>query len=147
MDGAYEGQGLWMQVTSARKYAVLSLVLICLVALLGCSKVTDRSQVIGTYEAHHQNGVETLQLRADGTYTHRFKGADGIETVYSSKWEFEPYYGEPKVSLNNFPYHFPPNSQKELAGITLLGIEKDWGRVRLYLNYDRGQYYSEKITK
>ena len=52
--------------------------LMCLVLLLGCSKVTDSSQVIGTYEAHHQNGVETLQLRPDGTYIHHFKAVNGI---------------------------------------------------------------------
>ena len=105
-----------MQATSAGKYAILSLVLISFVALFGCSKATDRSQVVGTYEAHHQNGAETLQLRSDGTYTHRFKATDGTETGYSGKWEFEGYCGERKASLNNFSYHFPPNSQKEPAG-------------------------------
>jgi hypothetical protein len=142
LDGTYEGQ----EVMSASKYVVLPLVLICFVAVLGCSKVTDRSQVVGTYEAHHQNGVETLQLRSDRTYTHRFKAVDGTETAYSGKWEFEPYHGEPKVSLNSFSHHFPPNSHKEPIGITLLGIEKDWGRVRLYLSYDQDQYYSQKAV-
>ena len=56
-----------MQVTLARKCGAL-LLLVCLVVLLGCSKVTDRSEVIGTYEARHDNGVEILQLRPDGTY-------------------------------------------------------------------------------
>ncbi len=133
-------------MTIWRRGALL-LPLMCLVLLLGCSKVTDSSQVIGTYEAHHQNGVETLQLRPDGTYIHHFKAVNGTETTYSGKWQFEPYYGEPKVSLNNFPQHFPPNSHKETIGITLLGIEKDWGRVRLYLSYDRDEYYTGRAAK
>ena len=127
--------------------AVLLLPLMCLLFFFGCSKVTDSSQVIGTYEAHHQNGVETLQLRPDGTYINHFKAVNGTEATNSGKWQFEPYYGEPKVSLNDFSQHFPPNSHKDTIGITLLGIEKKWGRVRLYLSYDRDEYYTDKAAK
>jgi hypothetical protein len=125
----------------------LSLLLICFLGLFGCSKVTDRSQVIGTYEAHHRNGIETLELQPDGTYKHHFSAADGIETTYSNKWEFEPYYGEPQVALHNFSPYFPQNSHTEPVGITLLGIQHGWGAIRLYLNYDRDEYYSKKAVK
>ena len=108
--------------------------------------VADRSQVIGTYEARHQNGVETLELHSDGTYTHRFKRSNGTETVYSASWKLDPYGGEPKVFVDNFAQHFPGNSQTAPIG-TLLGVEKKWGRIRLYLSYDRDEYYTEKAAK
>lgn len=125
-----------------RRRAPFLALMTCLALLLGCSKVTDSSQVTGTYEARHQNGVETLELRPDETYTHSFKAVDGTETAYSGKWQFEPYYGEPTVSLNEFSDYFPPGPPKKAIGITLLGVEKDWGQVRLYLSYDRDEYYT-----
>lgn len=108
---------------------------------MGCSKVTDSSQLYGTYEARHEAGVETLKLNPDGTYTHFFKATDQTESSHSDKWNFEPYNGDPKVSLQNFSAHFPQSSHG--PGVTLLGIERELGKTRLYLNYDRGEFYSK----
>ena len=129
-----------------RKRGTFFLLLNCLALLLGCSNVTGSSQVIDTYEAHHQNGVETLELHSDGTYAHHFKPSNGTETTYSASWKFEPYGGEAKVFLDNFARHFPGNSQLGPIG-TLLGVEKKWGRVRLYLSYDRDQYYTKRASE
>jgi hypothetical protein len=120
---------------------------ISFVVLSGCSNVTNRSEVIGTYISRHQGNVETLELHPDGTYTVRFKGAGGPDSIYSDKWNFEPYYGEPKVSLQNFSDHFPQSSPRQATGITLLGIERAWGKIRLYRNYDRDEYFSKESNK
>lgn len=125
----------------------VSLFLVCLITI-GCSrKVTDRSQVIGRYEAHPTNGIEVLHLKPDGTYIESFKALTGIETTFSGRWEFEPYYGQPKVSLQDFPNRFSENSHKDLKSITLLGIEYGWdGKLRLYFSYDRDEYLSKKTN-
>jgi hypothetical protein len=104
--------------------------------------VYNSSTLIGSYEAHHNLGVEKLELRSGGTYTHRFKPSDGGEKVYSSTWKFEPYDGEPKAELDNFVQYFPGSHQDGPIG-TFLGIEKKWGRIRLYLSYDRDQFYTK----
>ena len=109
--------------------------------------MTKRSEVTGTYVARPQGGVETLELRPDGTYTVHFKVAGAPESRYSDKWDFEPYGGESKVSLQNFPDHFSRDSREPTTGITLLGIERDWGRIRLYKNYDRAEYYSKETSE
>jgi hypothetical protein len=123
------------------KRGAFLLPLTCLAMLLGCSKVNNSSEIVGKYEAHHQNGVETLELRSDGTYTHQFKSSNGNETVYSASWKLDPCGGESKVFLDHFAQHFPGSSQTGPIG-TLLGVEKRWGRIRLYLSYDRDQYYT-----
>jgi hypothetical protein len=118
--------------------AVLILMLVCLAGFLACSNKIDPSQIAGRYEARHQNGSETLDLRSDGTYTHEFIGANGTKSMSSNKWRFEPFEGEAKVALYDFTPEFPKSQRGD---IVLLGVEKTWGRLRLYRSYDLDQYY------
>ena len=83
-----------------------------------------------------------IELKSDGQYTHQFKRRDGTETTASDVWEFEPYDGQPKVALHNFKAYFPQSSENG-ADVTLLGAEKHWGKIRLYVSYDRYEYYSQ----
>jgi hypothetical protein len=133
-------------ITTQGRYLIVISALSSLVALFGCSKKVERSQVLGEYEVEHQNGVETIELRSNGTYTQIFKRKDGTEATVTDTWDFEPYNGEPKVALHNFSAHFSQSPEKG-ADVTLLGIEKDWGRIRLYLSYDRDDYYSRDGAK
>lgn len=135
-----------MQTVTTGKREVLFPILICFSLLIGCSKVSNSSELVGKYEAHHENGVETLELHADGTYTHNFKPWSGKEAQYSSTWKLDPYGGEPKVFLDNFVQDFPGSSQTGPIG-TLVGVEKSWGRIRLYVSYDRGLYYTKTSIK
>ena len=118
------------------KYVV---VIAMLVFTSACSETINPSEIAGTYEAHHQNGIETLQLRPDGSYVHEFKSANGTTSNPSGRWKFEPFDGEPKVALYDFTPHFPVSQKR--GDILLLDVERDRGRVRLYLSYDLGQYY------
>jgi hypothetical protein len=133
-------------ITAMARHFIVFSVLLSIVVPFGCSKEVERPQVLGTYRAEHQNGVETIELRADGTYTQHFKQKDGPDTTISDHWEFEPYNGEPKVALHNFRTRFSQSPEKD-SDITLLGIEKDWGQLHLYLSYDRGEYYSREEEK
>jgi len=133
------------QSSRRRKSAVaaFALGLTCAVVLLGCSEVIDRSQMIGSYEARHQNGVEILTLRPDDTYILKFSAVDSSESTSSGKWEFEPFEGEPKVALHNFSSHLFKQPQVK-ADLSLLDIENRWGRIRLFVSHDLDQYYLKK---
>jgi hypothetical protein len=121
------------------------MLLSCLFQLLGCSKVEDSSELVGRYEAHHKNGAETLDLRSDGTYVHRIKMPNGTELESSANWKFDPYGGEPKVFLEHFTQHFPGSSRSNPMD-TLLGAERKWGTIRLYLSYDRDLFYAKSMS-
>ena len=129
-------------MTTCRQVTV-SLMLMSLALLCACSKNVDPSRLPGRYEAHHENGLEILDLRADGVYMHEFRPTIGAGSIYSNKWRFDPFGGEPRVILRDFTPHFP-NSQK---GDVLLDVDKEWGRIRLYRSYDLNQYYVQKPSK
>ncbi len=136
-----------MRMISKRQLLVFSILGSFSGSIFGCSNITNASQVHGTYEANHQNGAEMLQLKSDGTYIDTFKASDKADTTTcTGVWEFEPYGGEPQVVLHNFCPHFSRDSEAPIGGTTLLGIERNWGSMRLYLNYDRNQYYSRKSS-
>lgn len=118
-------------------------VLFLFLAIAGCSKITDKSQVVGVYEARHSIGIERLELRLDGTYFYEFRPSSGMAIKYSGVWRLDPYGGEPKVFLDNFSSHFPDAPDSGPIG-TLLGVERRWGQMRLYLSYDRDEYYTRK---
>ena len=111
--------------------------------LSGCAKEIDRPQVVGQYQAVHKSGIETLDLREDGTYIYSFKSAGSAELPFRDRWEFESFQGEPKVALHNFSPHFSQAPDKK-ADVLLLGVEKTLFGVRLYASYDLGEYYVKK---
>ncbi len=128
------------------RYSHLLLLLFAMM-VAGCSKITDSSQIVGVYHAGHSDGVETIELRADGTYIYRFNGSTGTAIEeYSATWKLEPYGDEPKVFLDNFKPRFPNAPNLGPIG-TLLGVEKKWKQIRLYLSYDRDQYYTRTLTE
>ena len=114
---------------------------VMLTVMSACAKHVDQSEIAGTYEAHHQNGSEILQLRSNGLYVHEFKAANGVVSTNSNRWRFEPFNDESKVALYNFTSHFPVSSKR--GDIVLLDAAKDWRRVRLYISYDLDQYYKK----
>jgi hypothetical protein len=109
----------------------------------GCSKPLTTSEIPGVYKASFPTGLETLELKASGEYIQYFKATQGAESKATGKWEFEPFEGEPKVAIHDFSSHFPDSSPDKVS-IVLLGVDRSWGKVRLYVSYDRDQYYSKK---
>jgi|HubBroStandDraft_5_1064220.scaffolds.fasta_scaffold240688_2 hypothetical protein len=132
-----------VDVIAARRLIFLSMIF-CLAELCACSKEVDPSRLAGTYEAHHRNGTEIIELSADGTYTHKFVASDGVNSTYSNNWKFERFDGEPKIALEGFTSHFP---ESEKSDVVLLGVERNWGRIRLYRSYALDQYYAKSSLK
>lgn len=126
-----------MPVMTTRR-AILIMMPMCLAGFWACSTKIDPSQIAGRYEARHRNGSERLDLRSDGTYSHEFIAANGTKSTSSNKWRFEAFEREPKVALFDFTPGFPGSQSGDPI---LLGVEKAWGRIRLYRSYDLDQYY------
>jgi len=121
--------------------AILISISVCIIGLGACCNEVNPSQISGRYATRHQNGFETLDLHPDGTYMHEFTATNGTKSTSSVRWKWEPFEGEPKVALYDFTPRFP---RSQSGGVVLLGVEKAWGRIRLYRSYDLDQYYAKE---
>jgi hypothetical protein len=118
---------------------------VCFILFWGCSNRLSDAELSGKYQLRQNNSIETIELNPDGTYVYRAQTPSSPTRTYSSHWRFDPYQGEPQVSLDNFPQGAPDDPQRPLVG-TLLGIKKSWGRIRLYVNYDLNLYYLKQSS-
>jgi hypothetical protein len=61
-------------------------------ALAGCSVASlppTPSEIVGTYMGRYRGGVETFELRPDGTFSQTFQiGSDAVYSI-SGKWRFK----------------------------------------------------------
>ncbi len=101
--------------------------------LAGCRTQVVQSRVVGEYSAEHNNGQETLQLRADGSYVQRYEGRGTAPLETTGRWRFKQRsFARPVVVLDNFAPHFPrhdgPTRTWELE------VEEDYGMIRLYVD-------------
>jgi len=87
-----------------------------------------------------------LELKPGGDYTLSFKDTKGVESITAGRWKFEPFEGEPKVAVENFSSHLP-NFASQREGVVLLGVQRNWGTIRLYASYSPDEYYSKKTGR
>ena len=116
-------------------------VLVTLVTCLGCSRMIDRSFVIGRYEANHRKAIDNLQLNSDGTYVHYFKTHESKEFKASDKWEFEYTNGKPTITFSKFSFGLSGYGTAQ-PGFWIVQVERSLtGDIRLCIDPDLGYYY------
>jgi len=121
------------------------LLLVAIISCIGgCSGQIGAGELAGSYKLTQANGFEILDLRENGNYVCEVHTSKGMKKTYSSTWKFEPFDGEPKVFVEDFPQGSVNADQRPLVG-TLLGIRKSWGRIRLYVSYDENLYFSKQF--
>jgi hypothetical protein len=128
---------------------------ICIAILaIGCSPEVDRDRIIGEYEANHYRASDILEIRADGTYVHRYKeeGSEGI--VNTNKWTLEQWQGKPLLIFEGWhPSRTKYPEQIEIGGKKIGSESGRWpvrvemsvlGKPRLCIDRDLGYFYLKK---
>jgi hypothetical protein len=64
---------------SAMNRIGIAMLFVLLLICFGCEKPIERPMVLGKYKANHQKGIDSLELKPDGTYTYYYKAFDGKE--------------------------------------------------------------------
>lgn len=123
--------------------AQLSIALLVLIA--GCWQEPNASTVVGRFFANHGIGLDCLDVRKDGTYSHVFQRGQQTPIVESGRWSFEelPDGGKAIVFTD-----FTPRWEEE--GDTTPGhwparTSVSWlGHVELLINDDLGYNYVQR---
>ncbi len=123
------------------KRLVVSFVLASLIAFSGCSEKFQESDLIGMYVLNTGPGVNTLELKVDGTYVYTY-GENGFTKInITGKWELEKtYYGQ-VVTLA----HFRPRGEgTKDYGYYLLTPNRFFGSIRLVRDEDVNEFYKKE---
>lgn len=76
------------------KCVVISAFLAATGLLTGCGDTTDlpatsKSEIVGTYQGNYASGTETVNIRADGSFSQTFQGGTNSGYTLSGKWTYE----------------------------------------------------------
>lgn len=134
-----------MKLVAQPRHALVFFVVLTVAFSVGCSRNLPRSRFVAVYEIEHEDGVETLQLLGDGTYTHRLKRTNGSESVSSGKWDIAKVGGKQNILVHNFIPHFP--NRPQVAADWPLEPYEDYGLMRLYVSREPRQFYLELPRK
>ncbi len=119
------------------------MVVFALFGLLGCTEQIDRAMLVGKYTANHGKGVDTLELKSDGTYNYYFKSVDGKELTNTNRWEFESQGKKPRITFEKFIFGLPGYGS-EKPGFWDVEVEKSGNTIRLCIDPDLNYYYEKK---
>jgi hypothetical protein len=112
-----------------------------LVMLVACSRVSHAS-LVGLYELTDDKYQDSLELRADGTYVHRFATVASGAVMDTGTWVMEVVDSESHVTLNQFRFGMPPLSGRSKSkGFWTAEIDNSPFGIRFLVNSDMGLYY------
>jgi hypothetical protein len=121
----------------------ISIFVVLLLICFGCEKPIERAMVIGKYKANHQKGIDSLELKPDGTYSYNYKALDGKETENANNWQFEYSEGRPTLTFHGFVFGLPGYGSTQ-AGFWVVEVKRSFaGNLRLYIDTDLGYYYEK----
>ena len=127
-----------------------SILIILLVFFLaaGCtSKEITRQDVIGKYVANYNKdkvSVDSIEVKADGTYIHYFKSAqDGAAFTDTGTWKFDYWKDTPQLNLVNFTFRYEePEGYIAKNGVWAATVQDEGNR--LLINDDLGLHYDKQ---
>jgi hypothetical protein len=81
--------------------------------LAACSSSVSRAELLGSYKANAAT-ADSILLRGDGTYVHRYMSQNGVTISQEGTWVMEPPEsdGVVRVTFDHFVLNFLPGSQQ-----------------------------------
>lgn len=79
----------------------------------------------GHYIANYKKENDALEVKADGTYIHRYEVSEGMEKIDTQHWTFEYDDGEPMITFENFSFGSSGYGTKQ-PGFWVVRVEKTW---------------------
>jgi hypothetical protein len=118
------------------------LVFMAALAAVGCSSHYSSEDLAGRYVLTVDGGVDTLELSANGTYTHTYKARSGASDHQEGRWTLESLQAGSTVALDDFR---PLLAEKTRGrGTYLLLVKKSFADLYLITDIDLGEGYKKQ---
>lgn len=115
---------------------------------MACSQNFTESDLIGKYIISTDDGVDTIELKSNGTYIHSYSIKGGPVQQQQGSWDIETFQAGPTVVLTNFQSIFPEdNIEKQNSKITsyyLFLVRKNFDDIYLITNIDLNIGYEKQ---
>lgn len=119
---------------------LIALLSVALFTTTSCCLEVSRSSVPGTYVATLATGIDTIVVRADGTYSHLFS-RDGGPGEESGTWDLERVEGAPRISFHKFTPQWERGARQ---GIWAARVQRTLHTMRLRISDDLNLYYERR---
>jgi hypothetical protein len=110
--------------------------------LAGCSSHYSVGELAGKYVLSVDGGIDSIELNANGTYTHAYKAKSGQMDHQEGSWTSEDLQAGPTVVLNDFRPLLSEKSQGR--GFYFLLVKRSFGGLYLITNIDLGEGYKKR---
>jgi len=120
-----------------------SIIVLALFGIIGCSNQIDRSLLVGKYIANHGKGVDTLELKSDGTYFYYYRSVDGKELTNTNQWKFDYQDKEPRITFEKFIFGLPGYGVN-VPGFWDVKIESSGKTIRFCIDPDLNYYFEKQ---
>jgi hypothetical protein len=115
-----------------------------MIALLaGCSNRYSVGELAGKYVLPVDGGVDTIELAANGKYTHTYKAKSGEADHQDGAWTLEDLQAGSTVVLENFRPLLAENVRGQ--GTYLLRVKRSLGNLYLITNIDLDEGYKKQL--
>ncbi len=109
--------------------------------LSACSGKIDVPSLLVKYVLSGGEGLDTLELKADGTYIHGYTDYATALATRIGQWDLGDVDGAKTVTLHDFvPLRGEPASGQ---GVYALKVERSMGKVRLVPYSEPSRYYAQ----
>jgi hypothetical protein len=143
------------QVSTMNRLGTFAALLAALV-LVGCSHKVGPSDVLGTYVANRDKGVDVLEIKKDGTYFYTCKlgkapdfantghrtnsSPDVSDFTNENHWSLHYEDSEPRLTFDNF--RFCARDYRRAAGFWDVSVQRSWrGAIQLPIDRDVNFYF------
>ncbi len=121
----------------------MRLVPVFMIALLaGCSSHYSAGELAGKYVLSVDGEIDSIELNANGTYSHVYTAKSGDVGHQEDTWSLEELQAGETVVLNNFRPLLEENTQGK--GTYLLLVKRSLGHLYLITNIDLGTGYERR---
>jgi hypothetical protein len=122
----------------------MRIALVFTIALLaGCSSHFSVGELAGKYVLSLDGGTDTIELSANGTYSHTYTAKSGNVGHQEDTWTLEELQAGPTVVLNNFHLLYKEDVGGRGAYYHLL-VNRSFGNLYLITNIDLNEGYKKQ---
>jgi hypothetical protein len=122
------------------------LLALAMTVIVGCKNSPDsptKQEVIGIYMGKYASGIETIEIRADGSFSQQFRLGSNLVYASDGKWEIRD------AIISFTPFVFPTEMLRTKMGAPAQKVDVapgGWARNPIHIEFGPWPYHVAKVS-